>query len=302
MTTLRPPRPGAGRSFALLAAALAVSACGTSTVRVPPISPSPSAEVRAGQFVWYDLLTTDVEAARRFYGQLFGWTFQEGEADGSRVYTTILLDGRPIGGIAAAADLRDGAVNSSQWISNLSVGDVDAAVADVRRLGGTVAAEPRDLPDRGRIALVRDDQGALLALVRSTTGDPPVDREREGGWLWTELWTRDADASVAFYRGLVGYEDEPMAEGGGSDYRVFSVRGEPQAGLLTYALDAVQPNWLPYVLVDDPGALADRVEGLGGRVLLPPDPSRRNGSVAIIADPTGAALTIQKWPPEGQDR
>jgi hypothetical protein len=67
-------------------------------------------------------------------------------------------------------------------------------------------------------------------------------------------------------------------------------------------MDAVQPNWLPYVLVDDPGTLADRVEGLGGRVLLPTDPSRRNGSVAIIADPTGAALTIQKWPPEGQDR
>ncbi len=302
MSTLRLPRPGAGRSIGLLAAALLLSACGTSVVRVPPISPLPSAEVRTGQFVWYDLLTTDVAAARRFYGQLFGWTFQEGEADGSRVYTTILLDGRPIGGIAAAEDLEDGAVNSSQWISNLSVANVDAAVEDVRRLGGTVAAEPRDLPDRGRIALVRDDQGALLALVRSTTGDPPVDRERVGGWLWTELWTRNADASASFYRGLVGYDAEPMEEGGGADYRVFRARGEPQAGLLTYALDAVQPNWLPYVLVNDPGALADRVEGLGGRVLLPPDPSRRNGSVAIIADPTGAALTIQKWPPEGQNR
>ena len=293
------PAP-AGRAVALAAAALALAACAPSGVNVPPISPSPSAEVRVGHFVWHDLLTTDVAAARRFYGELLGWTFAED--DPSNRYTTILLDGRAIGGIAAAEDLREQSFNASQWISSLSVRDVDAAVADVRRLGGTVLAEPRELPERGRVALVRDDQGALLSLVRSASGDPAADRERVGAWLWTELWTRNADASAAFYRALVGYETESVEGGGGADYRVFRVAGEPQAGLLTYQLDAVQPNWLPYVLVDDPAALAARAEELGGRVLLPPDPSRRNGSVAIIADPTGAALTLQKWPPEGQDR
>jgi hypothetical protein len=63
--------------------------------------------------------------------------------------------------------------------------------------------------------------------------------------------------------------------------------------------EEVQSNWLPYVKVDDPAATAARVEALGGRVLFAPSPEARNGSVALVMDPTGAAFAIQKWPPEG---
>jgi uncharacterized protein len=58
----------------------------------------------------------------------------------------------------------------------------------------------------------------------------------------------------------------------------------------------VQPNWLPYVLVNDPEALATRVVGLGGRVIVPVAPERRNSSLAVVADPSGAAFALQKYP------
>ena len=282
-------------------AALGSTACAPGLPTVPPVSPSPTPTREIGHFVWYDLLTTDLPAARDFYGSLFGWTFDDASSAGGVGYVAIRHGGRVIGGMVAASDLeRD--VNVSQWIASLSVADVDAAAGRVAALGGQVVTEPRDLPDRGRTAVVRDDQGALFALLASSSGDPAVDRTRTGAWLWTELWSRDVESSVRFYRELVGYDVERIEGGAAAEYRVLSARDIPRAGILEYDLPQVQPNWVPYVLVDDPVALARRVESLGGRVLIAPDPSLRNGSVALVADPSGAALTIQKWPPEGQDR
>jgi predicted enzyme related to lactoylglutathione lyase len=281
-----------------LAVALAtLSACAPKQTIVPPLTPTPSASRQVGQFVWYDLLTNDVEGVKQFYGGLFGWTFQDGGEE-SPVYSTILHNGRPIGGIAATGKMRR-EVNVSQWVSSLSVADVDQAVIEVLRLGGSVEAEPQDLPNRGRVAVVRDNQKALLALVTSPTGTPPLNRADIGGWMWTELWTRSAEASLAFYEGLVGYEHEVLDARNPGDYYLLQRDSLILAGVLAYDFEAVEPNWLPYILVEDPGALVNRVEELGGRVLIPPDPNIRGGSVAVIADPSGAAVTIQKWPPEG---
>lgn len=296
---MKPPSRGVPMGGLTLTVALTVlSACAPRPTIVPPLTPSPSNSQRVGQFVWYDLLTNDVEGAKRFYGGLFGWGFDDG-GEKSPVFTTILLNGRPIGGIAATKKM-ERSVNSSQWVSNLSVADVDRAVEEVQRLGGTVISEPMDLPHRGRIAVVRDNQNALLALVSSPTGDPPVDRTEVGGWLWTELWTRDAGASLAFYEGLVGYDPVSYEDDSPGDYHLLQRDGVNLAGVLAYDFKAVEPNWLPYILVNDPASLVGRVEELGGRVLFPPDPGIRNGSVAVIADPSGAAVTIQKWPPEGR--
>jgi predicted enzyme related to lactoylglutathione lyase len=295
------PRPSpATRLLGPLVCALLVAGCAPTTPTVPPVSPTSTTTREIGNFVWYDLLTTDVPAAQRFYGELFGWSFDGGGQE-SPGYITIVHDGRPIGAIVASDRLQQ-EVNASQWVSSLSVQDVDETAEAVERLGGSVVTPPRDLPERGRVAVVRDNQGALLALLRSSSGDPPVDRSRVGGWLWTELWTRDVESSLAFYRELMGYEVGDGDLGGNVEYRVLESGGTPRAGILPFEVDGVQPNWLPYVLVDDPQALAARVETLGGRVLIAPRSEIRNGSVALIADPSGAALTIQKWPPEGEDR
>ena len=286
--------------LALAAVMAGLSACAPRQTIVPPLTPTPSNTSQIGQFVWYDLLTNDLEGSKRFYHELFGWTYDDG-GETSPVFTTILHNGRPIGGMADTREMQQN-VNSSQWISNLSVPDVDAAVEQALQLGGTVIGGPQDFPHRGRVAVIRDNQNAVVALVSSPTGDPPLDRTEVGGWMWTELWTRDAPASIEFYEGLVGYEATEFEARNPGEYFMMGRDGLTLAGILAYDLAEVEPNWLPYILVDAPEPLVARVEELGGRVIFPPDPAIRGGEVAVIADPSGAAVTIQKWPPEGLDR
>jgi hypothetical protein len=170
-------------------------------------------------------------------------------------------------------------------------------VARVREVGGRVYAGPRDIDDRGRLAIVGDPEGAVFGLVRTTGGDPP-DRDPEvGHWLWNELWSNDREASERTYSALVGYELDRQEIVAGRPYDVFKRDGTPRAGLLVNPFpEEVSPLWLPYVRVAYPSAVVAKVEGLGGEVLLEPAPEHRQGTVAIIADPTGAELAIQKWP------
>jgi predicted enzyme related to lactoylglutathione lyase len=261
------------------------------------VTPTPGEEYHLGKVVWRDLLTHDLEGVKRFYGQLFGWSFHT-DAE-NETYTVIRHEGRVIGGIVYTP-LEDDA-NRSQWVSYLSVPDVDAAVRRVRDAGGVIHTGPLDLPDRGRMAVVSDPQGALFAVVRSTSGDPPDQEPRLNEWLWTELWTSDVAGASEFYSDLLGYELETVALYENNTYRVLQRDGRPRAGMLPVPTEDIPPNWLVYIRVDDPAEVAARVESLGGRIFLAADDDIRNGDVAIIVDPSGAALTIQRWPPRTEE-
>jgi len=274
-------------------AATVTAACASSGPTVVPITPQPTGQYHPGKFVWYDLLTEDLDRAKQFYGGLFGWEFQDDPDDD---YVSILQGGRPIAGIALAARQEDFSV--SQWVTWLSVADVDASVMQARRAGAAVLREPRDLQGRGRYAVITDPQGALLALVRSTSGDPE-DREPEyGTWFWTELWTTDVPRATTFYQDLAQWERTTAQEAVLEDYVMFQREGRPRAGLIEIEWEGVRPHWLPYIRVRNPAAVAARVESLGGRVVIEPSPDIRGGSVGLILDPTGAAFAIQQWPVE----
>ncbi|MDH4043522.1 MAG: VOC family protein [Gemmatimonadota bacterium] len=285
----RPPRRY-GAWLTALALPLLLAVC-AKPIALPPLPAAASGAHLAGKFIWRDLLTDDVDAAKRFYGGLFGWEFSD-VADGA--YAVITHRGRPIGGIVIAETKVK--VKVSQWVSWLSVPDVDAAARAVRDAGGTVLRGPMDLEGRGRLVVVTDPQGALLVLARTTDGDPADAEAGIGDWLWTELWTHDRDASLSFYGGLVGYGVDERDIGDGNAYTVLSAGGTPQAGVVRNPFEQVATHWLPYVRVADPVAVAQRVTELGGRVLVEPGDERRKGTAAIVADPTGAAFTIQRWP------
>ena len=280
-----------------LAVAGILAGC-SSALRVPPLTTAPTGERHIGKFVWYDLLTDDVAGVRSFYGGLLGWEFAGDDDDR---YLVVRLDGQPIAGVARADRIEGGPV-VNQWISTMSVADVDAAVRTAVARGGTVVREPRDLDARGRFAAITDPQGALLALAASPTGDPADAEPPVGAWLWTELWTTHPDEAVAFYRAIAGYSAESSQGGVGRPYQTLNRDGKARAGVLQIApAGGVPPNWLPYVRVADAGATVARAEQLGGRVIIPPAPELRNGSVALIADPSGAALVIQQWPVPGDE-
>ena len=282
------------RCGALLLAALAL---GTGCSQLPTASPFKGADLSPtpliGKFVWRDLVSEDPDAVKPFYAALFGWQFEEARALGAP-YTLVKSGGQYIAGISKTRRrLPDQPV--SQWLSFMSVADVDRAVQQVRAAGGSVVAGPLDLPNVGRGAVVLDPDGAPLGLLRSSIGDPadtpaPVLHR----FLWTEHLSRDPQASAEFYAALAGFDVRKL-DFGGRPYWVL-VKGRERAGLLRNPIAVDRPIWLPSIMVADPAASAARAAQLGGRVLLAPRSDMRNGSLALIADPTGAILALQKWP------
>lgn len=268
---------------------------------VAPATAAPSASgsgkkppSSAGRFVWQDLMTRDAAACRRFYEALFGWHFQESTRNG-KPYFIARLGGKPVGGIVEVKDPR---VQEAAWLSYLSVDDIDKAVAQVRNAGGKVLVEPMSIVGIGRIAAVLDPEGAPLGLAALDIAAPAEPSEPlVARFFWREYFAHDAAKSLAFYKDLNGYQDSLSERPGAVAYHLLERNG-PQAGLfqLPEAMSVVKANWLPYLRVDDPAAVSARVRDLGGRVILAPVPEVRNGTVAIVADPTGGAVALQKWP------
>ena len=266
-------------------------------VDLPPVAPPGSDDRHVGKFVWHDLITDDVAAAKAFYGALLGWEFEDLQGEGV-TYTLVRSEGEPVGGMAAVAPV-DSDLAGARWLSLMSVEDVDAAVDIVEERGGRAIAEPWTNPTRGRMAVVADSQGAIVAFITSIAGDPR-DRTAEqvppGQWLWTELWTRDAAAAANVYGAVAGYGVELTTIADNNAYRVLMRDGTPRAGLNELPWPEVEPNWLPYIKVANAADVARRAEQLGGTVLIPPMERIRNGSLGLVLDPTGAAFAIQSWP------
>ncbi len=275
----------------------AVLGLGAGCTNLPTASPFKGAELSSapllGKFVWRDLVTENPDAVKPFYAALFGWQFEEGRALGAP-YTLVKSGGQYIAGISKTRRPQpDQPV--SQWLSFMSVADVDRAVEQTRGAGGSLVAGPLDLPNVGRGAVVLDPEGAPLGLLRSSIGDPAdAAAPALNRFLWTEHLSRDPQASAGFYAALAGFEVRKM-DFGGRPYWVL-VKGRERAALLRNPITVDRPIWLAYVRVADPAASAARAAELGGRVLLAPSAGLRNGTLALIADPSGAVLALQKWP------
>ena len=285
-----------------LLSALLLAACATSTVDLPPITEAPRGVHDAGRVVWHDLLTTTPEASRRFYGELFGWTFERPGIDlgfgGDDSYMLIRHEGRLIGGMFDATRL-DADENVSQWVTVLSTGDVDAAVERARAGGAEIVTPPTALASRGRLAVLRDPEGALFALLTARGGDPADDRPRIDGFLWDEVWTGDVGRATAFYETVLGYErDERSLPDYEQNYMVLTSGNQPRAGVLRNPFDGERPVWVNYLRVTDPAAVTARVESLGGRIILDAQPRDIGGTVAFVAGPSGAGIALQTWPLE----
>ena len=246
--------------------------------------------------MWHDLVTPDPALCRAFYGELLGWTFEDGEGVDPG-YTIIKQGGQPIGGIVRRAP-RDGEDAVAQWLSYVLVADVDRAAEAFSAAGGRIYRGPLDARKDLRIAVVADAQGAPLGLANR---GPRFEAETPPGlhrWLWMEYVARDPDAALKFYGDVIGYRHEVQETRAGFTYYLLST-DRPRAGLFRSLWERETSAWLPYVRVEDPAAMAVRAASLGGSVLLAPGPWVRNGSLAIVLDPAGAAVALQKFPFDG---
>ncbi|MBN7797030.1 VOC family protein [Parahaliea mediterranea] len=283
-----------------LAAALLAS-CAAIQFSLPGVAQDGDGRHLPGKVVWHDLLTDTPEQTRAFYGELLGWEFEELPL-GNTNYTLIRHRGRAIGGMVDQNRLPTTA-DVSQWVVVISVADVERAVAAVAAAGGAVITAPTSLGERGDIAVVADNQGAVMALLQTRDGDPPDPGEATttGDFLWDELWSANPAAARDFYRAAVGYTTQERQLGSGGqqlDYHILSTGGRPRAGLRERPRVDIPPTWVSYLRVADAGQLDDilsRVEALGGRVLVPATDRPAGGRVALIAGPSGAGIALQTW-------
>jgi predicted enzyme related to lactoylglutathione lyase len=255
---------------------------------LPAITDSPTNTYHSGKFVWVDLLTPDAAGARTFYGGLFGWSFEQ-----SGRYTMIKNNGHRIAGIVEVKP-KPGKKAEALWLTAMSVADVDKAVAFVQKEGGTVLKGPVDMENRGRGALVSDPQGAQLVLLHAVGGDPSDSTHEIGDWIWNEIWSNVPHKTSRFYKVLGEYDSILV----GNDYEILSSKKRWRGGIRYIFKESCRVRWVPAIRVADPVKILEKVEQLGGTVLVHPDEPPSNGDVALISDTSGALLMLQRWSPE----
>jgi len=282
------------QGFLILTLLVFITACATTIA--PELSGiSLSDKPLTGKFIWHDLITTDLEADKRFYSGLFGWRYEQRKGPKGKTYTLAKSGEHYVAGMVIEEKREDGA-DVSRWLGYLSVADVDLAVRENMAAGGATIVKPLEVGDFVRVAVITDPQGAVLGLAQSHIGDPDDSiAAAPGRVVWNELLAPDTAAAARFYQALVGYEVNVLERYDGK-YTMLSADGVRRAGLLGNPLEGGEPLWLTYFGVSDVKATTSRVVGLGGRVLMPPSADIRDGKLALVVDPSGALLALQQWP------
>lgn len=249
---------------------------------------------RHGRFAWYELMTTDLAAARAFYAAVAGWGVRDASTP-DLAYVLFSADTAPIGGLMELPESARKMGATPRWLGYVAVDDPDAAAERIRRLGGTVLVPPTD-SNIGRIAVVADPQTATLALVKGLKpGVPPpvVEAGGSGRVGWHELHAADAPKALAFYGELFGWRKADTESGATDAYQLFAAGGQTVGGMFTKRPIEPIPFWLYYFDIGDIDAAAERVKRGGGQVFEGPLELPDGSWIARCADPQGAVFALQ---------
>ncbi|SEG33131.1 hypothetical protein SAMN05216223_104391 [Actinacidiphila yanglinensis] len=247
-------------------------------------------EFGEGAPCWADVTLPDLEAGRRFYGELLGWTFEDqGEEFGH--YTMARRDGARVAALLPK-------VNPSMataWGVFLRASDAGRTVAKVRTAGGQVVFGPDPVGDVGVMTAIIDPGGSYVGLWQPGS-HPGFDLVNEpGAFAWAENHTRDTEVVDTFYQEVFGYDSQQVGDGVHFDYAVWSVPGaeNPALGRMKHggAPDDTPTAYQVYFGVEDCDDAAATVRRLGGQVLVEPAASPY-GRTAVVTDDQGARFSV----------
>ena len=285
--------------FILAAATVAVASA--APFELPPIVQPASNEHHPGKMIWADLVTPDLAAAKRFYGGLFGWTFQDIHGRNTD-YAIARLDGIPVGGLVQRA-FRPGQHRRPAWLTFIAVKDIVEAERTALAHGGKEISQPHMYAQRGTQAVFADPQGAVFGMLQSSNGDPEDVQALPGEWIWSSLVTSDPRKAAAFYQAIFGYEifDFPSDDGLEHIFLASENYARASSNAIPAGTGKLPPHWLNFIRVSNAAEAAANVKKLGGQVLVAPHPDRHGGMVAVVADPAGAAFGLLEWTGTGSD-
>jgi predicted enzyme related to lactoylglutathione lyase len=248
---------------------------------------------QTGDFCWINILTSQPEDAKKFFGGLLGWTYGDLGGMGS----SVKVDGNDIGGLF---DL-----NSPQTPPGtppiigvmVKVDSADATAAKAKSIGGK-AKDAFDIADNGRMAELFDPNGAQIDLwqpkkEQATIADPT----HHGAPSWFETYTADIEAGKKFYTELFGWTAQTMPMPG-MEYTVFSLGEKMIAGMMEPLPGMnMPPQWFTYFTVNDADETAAKASELGGMVMVPPTDIPNVGRFSAIVSPQGVMFFVIKYLP-----
>ena len=253
-----------------------------------------------GDFIWYELLTSDADAAGEFYGNVIGWTSASSGQPGMDYRFFSSGDGSDskdgVGGyMAITPEMAAGGARPA-WIGYILVDDVDASAASISAAGGSVLMPPMDLEGVGRMAMVGDPQGAPFYIMRGASDETShsfaATEPKIGHCAWNELATTDPDGAKAFYSAQFNWKvDGSMDMGDMGSYDFLAPddeRGFMLGAVYHMVPEDPAPHWLFYFRVPDIDAAVERITANGGRIHIEPIEIPGGDFSLAAADPHGA--------------
>jgi uncharacterized protein len=249
-----------------------------------------------GQFVWTELMTSDVKAAEAFYGAVLGLETQDAGASGGMEYKLFKRGPAMYGGLMAVPEEAKKMGARPGWLGYIEVDDCDAYVEKIKAAGGRIYREPTDVPNMLRFAAVGDLDGSIFMIMKPLGGPPPDGgvpaADSQGAVGWRELHAGDGAKAFDFYSKLFRWKkDSEMDMGKFGKYLLWSADGQP-GGMMTKAPEMPMTGWLYYFNVDGLDAAIERVKKAGGTIANGPMEVPGGQWIVQALDPQGALFAL----------
>ncbi|QJB69632.1 VOC family protein [Parasphingorhabdus halotolerans] len=254
-----------------------------------------------GDFIWYELMTNDADAAQDFYGAVLGWDFADSGQTGMD-YRQISMKGNDVGGVMPLTPEMTAGGAQPCWRGYINVEDVDRMAEAITSAGGNVFMDPQDIGGVGRFAYVADPQGAMFYVMKPT---PPADNPDAtsmafaatepmvGHCAWNELATSDQDAAINFYHDLFGWEQKDEMDMGPMGSYKFFHHGPGMIGAVMTKPDEMPVSaWTYYFRVADIDEAVKAIRSNGGQITLEPSEIPGGEFQLNAMDPQGAAFAL----------
>jgi uncharacterized protein len=246
-----------------------------------------------GRPCWVDLATSDPDAARSFYGEMFGWETQFNPSPEAGGYTLFMRDGQPVAGVGPFP--AEGIPPS--WSTYIATTDADVTADVITANGGTIHQPPFEVLDAGRLAVFSGPDGAVAGIWEPQKHRGAGLVNEPAAWNWSQLMTRNKEAAVGFYRAVFDWRLVSHPDWG--EYFALGDDGGEVAAVTLMGDDFpshVPPHWQVTFMVDDADAFIEKAQGLGATQLGPLSDITMNGREGSLADPQGAGFGIMSFP------
>ena len=258
-----------------------------------------NSDPKPGSFCWVELGTSDNEAAKNFYTQLFGWEADDHPMGPDGVYTILKLEGKDVGGLYKLTPDMVGQGVPPNWMSYVATANADETTEKAKAAGATIMNGPFDVSTLGRMSVIKDPTGAVFSIWQSKENKGSAAWGVANAPVWNELGTNDTQKAGEFYSNVFGWTKQMFPGPGPMEYTVFNNDDKGVGGMyqITPEMGPIPPHWLVYFAVEDCDAAVQKASGLGANVIKPAEDIPGVGRFAILKDPQGAVFALLKPQP-----